>query len=136
MFTTKPSALTLTLVFCIALTLILATGSDAKGYDPVPIYRRDHPNLNRLIKKRQFNSLFGGGDNNPSAANADGADPPTDTAVIPSASSSTATESTPNPSITQAPSKHTPTSSSTPSTSAIVSFLAYFFFQLLNTDLY
>jgi hypothetical protein len=130
MFTAKPTALALTLVFYIALALVLTTGSDAKGYAPVPVHRRDHLNLNRLIKKRapQLPNDFGafssdGSDTSP--ANNAGADPLSDT-VTPSASSAAA-QSTPTPSNTPARSKNVPASSSTPSASASVSLPTCYF---------
>eukprot|EP00753_Platysulcus_tardus_P015257 PLAT4943.1.p1 GENE.PLAT4943.1~~PLAT4943.1.p1 ORF type:complete len:389 (+),score=-119.35 PLAT4943.1:155-1321(+) len=51
MFSTKPRKLTLTLFTYVALVLALSALSDAKGYAPVP-QRRDHVDLNRMLKKR------------------------------------------------------------------------------------
>jgi hypothetical protein len=115
----------------------LATGSDAKGYAAVPVHRRDHVHLNRLIRKRSprpqdglvkvlDNSDQGGGDTNPGVANGAGADPPSDTGSSSAASvaSSTSAQSTPSTSTsnTPTPSKNTPASSSSPPALASVSF--------------
>lgn len=120
MFTAKkPRALALTLVFYIALALALATGSDAKGYAPVPFHRRDHFNLNRLIRKRAPQPQDGGGllddsgNKNAGPAIGAGAEPPTDVSTT-STASSTSVQSVPTPSDTPTSSKNIPTTSSSP----------------------
>jgi hypothetical protein len=131
MFTAKkPRALALTLIFYIALALILATGSDAKGYAPVPLHRRDHFNLNRLIRKRapqpqDGGGLLGGGGNKDAGpVIGAGAEPPTDASTT-STASSTSVQSVPTSSDTPTSSKSTPTTSSSPPalTSSSVGFL-------------
>lgn len=115
MFASKPKSLTLTLFFYTALTIVLATGSEAKGYAPAPIHRRDHTNLNRLIRKRAPQDGLGG------LVNGAGNDPPkaggTD-AVTGSASQTTTSSSSSTSTSTSSTSTDTQTSSSTSSSAS------------------
>ncbi|TFY81845.1 hypothetical protein EWM64_g2165 [Hericium alpestre] len=52
MFITKPSKLGLTLILYFALAVALVATVEAKGFAAVPLHRRDHVDINRMIKKR------------------------------------------------------------------------------------
>lgn len=70
MFTAKPKLLSLSLIFYATLALVLATGSNAYEYDPAHIYRREHFNHHRLIRKRAPpESIVSGTQTGPTAVN-------------------------------------------------------------------
>ncbi|KDQ63446.1 hypothetical protein JAAARDRAFT_189022 [Jaapia argillacea MUCL 33604] len=52
MFATNPKKLSITLITYIALVLALSSVIDAKGYADVPLARRDHGDVNRMLRKR------------------------------------------------------------------------------------
>jgi len=121
MFIAKPDKLALTLVFSIGLALALAGTSDAKGFASESAHRRDHVDLNRMIKKRSPFPQRAGGDDSlanffggPAAANAAAADPPPPDSASPSNSASSAPPSSSAPASSQPASSAPPSSSPAP----------------------
>ena len=127
----------ITLLFALVILLALAPPSSANAVSPDVPYRRDHVNLNRMIKRRTPLNLLPRQHNIPvpqpqAGAVGAAADPSTDGLSSPAPSSTPAA-----PSVTQAQqTSQTPISSAVPSVlSSAVSSFPFFFWEIFYRSL-